>query len=358
MKALLTAGGRATRLRPITHTINKHLIPLANKPMIVYAIERLKEAGITEVFINVNPGEKEIHACLGDGSGWGVRIQYIEQTGGPKGLAHIIKNAEPYLRGGPFVFYLGDNIIVGSLKEHVAQFEREQLDGLFAFAHVKDPQRFGVAVLENGKLTRIEEKPAVPKSSLAQTGIYFYSDAIFDVVRDLQPSARGEYEISDENTRLIEMGKLIVFNEVSGWWKDTGKPEDLLEGNQILLQHELSREALIEGTIGPNVTIQGYVRIGKGTVIWDNVLIRGPVAIGENTIIKGSYIGPYTSIGNHCTIEDTELENTVVMDHAILKTHNRIVDSIVGKNASVMSARHTFPSGHKLIIGENSSVEV
>ncbi len=358
MRALIAAGGNARRLRPITYTINKHLIPLANKPMILFAIEHIARAGIKEIFINVNPGEKEIQQYVGDGSRWGARITYVEQTGGPKGVAHIIKNAEHFLRGEPFLFHLGDNIIVGELRHFVERFERENLDALFAFARVKDPQRFGVPVIENGKLLRIEEKPLVPKTDLAQTGIYFYNDSVFDAVKNIEPSSRGEYEISDANTYLIQAGRAVGWEEITGWWKDTGKPEDLLEGNQLLLNEVLQKESGIHGMIGPQVTIQGKVHIGKGTTVWDNVLIRGPVSIGENSTIKNSYIGPYSSIGNNCVIENTEIEHSVIMDYAEIKTGTRVVDSIIGKNAIVTSAKNSLPLGHKLIIGDNSQVEI
>ncbi len=357
MRALIAAGGHATRLRPITYTINKHIIPLANKPMIFNAIEKLAGVGVKEIFINVNPGEQEMQRYVGDGSEWGVKIHYIEQSGGPKGLAHIIKNAEPYLRGEPFIFYLGDNIILGSLQRFVERFERDGLDCLLAFARVKDPSRFGVAVIENGKLIRVEEKPINPKSDLAQTGIYLYNDSIFDAVNKIEPSSRGEYEISDANTYLITSGRRVGWEEITGWWKDTGKPEDLLEGNQLLLD-EFITTSKNDAMVGPDVVIQGRVSIGKGTVIWDNVLIRGPVIIGENAVIKNSYIGPYSSIGNNCTIENTEIEHSIVLEHANINADTRIVDSIIGKNAIIRSAKSSLPLGHKLVVGDNSQVEI
>lgn len=358
MRALIAAGGHATRLRPITHTINKHLIPLANKPMIFNAIEKIVDAGVREIFINVNPGEIELQRFVGDGSRWGTKITYVEQTGGPKGLAHIVKNAEPYLRGEPFIFYLGDNIVLGSLKNFATRFLNEQLDCLLAFSRVKDPARFGVGVFENGKLMRVDEKPAVPASDLAQTGIYIYSEAIFDIVKNLEPSSRGEFEISDANTELIRRGHRVGWEEITGWWKDTGKPEDLLEGNQLLLDEMGVNDGRNNGIIGPNVTIQGRVQIGKGTMIWENVLIRGPVVIGENSRIKNSYIGPYSAIGNNCIIENTEVEHSIIFDHAEVNADTRIVDSIIGKNARITGAKSSLPLGHKLVVGDNSQVEI
>lgn len=358
MRALIAAGGHATRLRPITYTINKHLIPLANKPMIFNAIEKIVRAGVQDVYINVNPGEQEMQLYVGDGSRWGARIHYIEQLGGPKGLAHIIRNAEPYLRGEPFIFYLGDNIILGSLRRFVERFEREQLDCLLAFARVPDPHRFGVPVIENGRLMRIEEKPEVPQTDFAQAGIYFYNDSIFDAVKRIEPSSRGELEISDANTWLINNGKRVAWEEITGWWKDTGKPEDLLEGNQLLLDELSVEDAHNNGMIGLDVIIQGRVSIGKGTRVWNNVLIRGPVVIGENATITESYIGPYTAIGNNAVIEKTEIEHSIVLEHARIKADTRIVDSIIGKNARIGAANASLPLGHKLVVGDNSQVEV
>lgn len=357
-KALIAAGGRATRLRPITHTWNKHLIPIANKPMIFHAIEKVVDAGVREVILNVNPGETELQKFVGDGSRWGIKIQYVEQQGGPLGLAHIVKNAEPYLGGEPFIFYLGDNLVLGSLQPLVAKFEREGLDACFAFAKVKDPQRFGVPEIRDGQLLRIIEKPANPPTDFAQTGIYLYTSKVFEAIRAIQPSARGELEIADANTKMIEMGYKVGWVETSGWWKDTGKPEDLLEGNQLLLTEFKFEDNRNGATIGERVVIQGKIQIGKGTVLEDNVLVRGPVIIGDNCIIKNSYIGPYTSIGNEVEIYNTEIENSIVFEAADINASTRIVDSIIGYNATVTPAHATLPLGHKLIIGDHTVVEI
>ncbi|MDO8505725.1 MAG: glucose-1-phosphate thymidylyltransferase [bacterium] len=357
-KALITAGGRATRLRPITHTLNKHLIPLANKPMIFYGIETLVKVGIKEIFINMNPGETELQKVIGDGSRWGVKIEYIEQEGGPLGLAHIVKNAEQYLGNEPFIFYLGDNVILESIAPLLEKFEREQLDMCLAFAHIPNPQQFGVAEIVDGKLVRIIEKPEHPPSDLAQTGIYFYSPKIFDAVKAIKPSARGEYEISDANTYMIEKGYKVGWVEVPGWWKDTGKPEDLLEGNQFIMSHFRFEDNRNGAKIGDRVVIQGKIQIGNNTVLEENVLIRGPVIIGDDCIIRNSYIGPYTAIGNGVEVYSTEIENSIVFDAVDINAGTRIVDSIIGYNAVITSAHATLPLGHKLIIGDNTVVEI
>lgn len=358
MKALITAGGRATRMRPITYTINKHLIPLANKPMIWHAIEKIAEAGIKDIVINVNPGDTEIQQSVGDGSRWGVSIRCVEQAGGPKGLSHIIKNAKPYLGNEPFLFYLGDNIILGSIKEFVAAFEQQKLDCMLALSRVKDPQRFGVPEMKDGRIVRVIEKPTNPPSDFAVTGIYVYSPKIFDAVEAIQPSPRGEYEISDAHTWLIDHGASVGYQEITGWWKDTGKPEDLLEGNALLLSEIKLEDATNEGTCDETATIQGRVKIGKGAIIGPNTLIRGPVVIGKNAKIENAFIGPHTSIGDKVTVEHAEIEHSIIMEGATIKTSARIVDAIVGRNAIVTSCDTTKPRGHRLIIGDNAVVEL
>ncbi len=358
MKALITAGGRATRLRPITWTINKHLIPLANKPMLFYAIEKLEAIGIREIGISVNPGESEIQKFVGDGSRWGVKITYIEQTGGPLGIAHVVNNAKSFIGDEPFIFYLGDNIVLGTLDRFVNKFTREKLNCVLALSKVKDPQRFGVPELKDGKVIRVEEKPTEPKSNYAVTGIYVYDKNFFEAFKHITPSARGEYEISDIHTWLIQNGYAVGFEEITGWWKDTGKPEDLLEGNQLLLTEMPPGEMIIEGEIASSAVIHGRVKIGKGTKIGERCLVRGPVVIGENCIIENSYIGPYTAIGNDVEIYNTEVEHSVIFDYVDINCSKRIVDSMIGQNATVLSAHATLPLGNRLIVGDNAVVEL
>jgi glucose-1-phosphate thymidylyltransferase len=358
MKALITAGGRATRLRPITYTINKHLIPLANKPMIFYALEKIAETGVKEAGIIVNVGDQELPKAVGDGSRWGMRITYIEQKGGPLGIAHAVNEARPFLGDEPFIFYLGDNIILGSIKRFVEKFERERLNCLLTLSKVKDPQRFGVPELKGGRIVRVEEKPAEPKSDYAVTGIYVYDGNFFEAFRHIKPSARGEYEISDIHTWLIENGKAVGYEEITGWWKDTGKPEDLLEGNQLLLNEMVQGATGVGSEIDPGVTMQGKVVIGRNVKIGPRVLVRGPVVIGDGCKIENSYIGPYTSIGNEVEIYNTEIEHSVVFDYVDINCSTRIVDSLIGLNATVTAAHATLPLGHKLIVGDNAVVEI
>lgn len=356
LKALLTAGGRATRLRPITNTINKHLIPIANQPMIFYPLRKIARAGIKEVAINIRPGDKELPAAVGDGSRWGIKIIYIEQKGGPLGLAHIIKNAAVWIGQDDLLFYLGDNILLGDIKSFVDEFYKQKANCLLLLAKVPDPQRFGVPVIENGRIIRVEEKPTEPKSDFAVTGVYIYDNHILEAVNALQPSARGELEISDAHTYLIEHGYQVGFQEVTGWWKDTGKPGDLLEGNGLVLSS--LRESKISGELDSSSVIQGKVIIGSGTKISKKTVVRGPVIIGQECVIANSYIGPYTSIGNRVEIYNSEIENSIVFDEADINCHQRIVDSLIGLNATVIPAKDTWPSGHKLIIGDQSVVEL
>lgn len=358
MKALIAAGGHATRMRPITYTINKHLIPLANKPLVWHAIEKVAEAGIKEIFININPGETEMQKCVGDGSRWNVSIRYIEQIGGPQGLAHIVKNAQPYLGSEPFLFYLGDNIALGSIRELVNEFVIRNLDCLLTLSRVQNPSQFGVPEFRDGRIVRVIEKPACPPSGFAVTGIYLYSPRIFEAVADISPSARGEYEISDAHTWLINHGARLGHREITGWWKDTGRPGDLLEGNALLLDELKLNEAVNEAQTDPTAVVQNKVKIGRHTIIGPKCLIRGPAVIGENCRLENSYVGPYTSIGSGTEIINTEIEHSIVFENAKITCGKRIVDALIGKNALVLPADRTLPRGNKLIVGDNSLVEI
>jgi glucose-1-phosphate thymidylyltransferase len=360
MKALIAAGGRATRLRPITWTTNKHLIPLANRPMLAHVIEKIVDAGITDIIVNVNPGEGEMmRASLGDGSQYGASVKYVEQKGGALGVAHVVANAEEHLKGERFLFFLGDNIILGSINRFVDRFRNENLDCMLAFSRVKDPQRFGVPKFcADGSLDCIIEKPKDPPSPFAVTGIYLYDERFFDAFKTLKPSPRGEYEISDINTWYVKNGK-VGFEEITGWWKDTGTPDALLEGNALIMD-DLARERFeIKTDVPDSAQVQGLVSIGKGTKIGPDCLIRGPVIIGEHCVIENSYIGPYTSIGDTVTIKDTEVEHSIVFAGATIDTTRRIINSIIGLNATLVDVTRSQPrTGHRLVVGDNSFIEL
>ena len=355
MKALITAGGHGTRLRPITYTTNKHLVPIANKPMIFYTLEKIAGTGIKEVGIVINPGDKVFPEKVGNGSKWGINITYIEQTGGPLGLAHVVKIAEDFIGKDSFVFYLGDNIILNEIKPFVEKFEKEKLNCLLALSKVKDPQRFGVPEIVNGRIIKVEEKPQNPKSDFAVTGIYVYDRHIFEAVNSIKPSARGELEISDAHQYLLDHNYTVGYSEITGWWKDTGKPIDLLEGNQLVLNNI---ETKINGELDSRVVVQGKVKIGKNAKITGNSVIRGPVIIGNSCVIRDSYIGPFTSIGDRVEIYGAEIENSIVFEDADIHCNKRITDSLIGVNALITPVHKTLPSGHKLLVGDNSQIEL
>jgi len=357
MKALVTAGGHGTRLRPITYTINKHLFPIANKPMIFYALEKIAKTGIKDVAININEGDKELPKVVGKGERWGINITYLEQKGGALGLAHIIKNASKWAAGEELLFYLGDNIILGEITEFVDKFKKEKLDCILALSKVRDPERFGVPVIEKGRIVRVDEKPENPKSNFAVTGIYVYSPAIYEAVEKIKPSDRGEYEISDVHTYMIEKGCKVGYSEITGWWKDTGKPEDLLEGNSLILNG--IKKSSLPSKLNDSWEIEGNVIIGEGTQLEGRVVIRGPVVIGSNCVIRDSCIDPYTSIGDNVSVEGAEISHSIICDGSkVTECGVRIVDSLLGRNCEVKAEDLTLPIGHKLVIGDNAQVEI
>jgi glucose-1-phosphate thymidylyltransferase len=356
MKALITAGGKGTRLRPITHTSNKHLIPLANKPMLFYALEAMVGAGITDVGIVVNPDtQDEIKKALGDGRLWGVRLTYVVQEA-PIGLAHVIKVSKEFIGDDPFIFYLGDNVIIESIQKFIDQFLKKRLNCQLVLARVKDPERFGVPELHNGKIVRVEEKPAQPRSPYAVTGIYIYDRHIFEAVNRIQPSSRGELEISDAHQYLIDHGLSVGYSEITGWWKDTGKPEDLLEANRLILDRLVQPEET-DGKIDGLSDIAGKVILQKGAQIIRSQ-IRGPVIIGENTVIENSYIGPFTSIHHGCEIRNSEVEYSIVLENCrIIDSHSRIERSLLGREVEIIRCA-AKPLTQKFIVGDQSRIEL
>lgn len=366
MKALIAAGGSGTRMRPITHTRNKQLIPIANRPMLFHVLDSVAETGIKEVYIVINKGDKNIPAIVKDGAQWGLFVKYIEQHA-PLGLAHVVKIARPYIGDDNFIYILGDNILAGGLKKHLETFQRVQSNCHLLLARVRDPERFGVAVVKDNKIVRTVEKPKEFISDLVVTGIYFYDKSIFKAVNAIKPSPVirdgyrkiAELEITSAHQWLLDNGYTVTYSVITGWWKDTGKPRDLLEGNQLLLTN--IEESKIEGEIDKNVIVEGKIIVGKGTRIVNSEresVIRGPLVIGENCNISSSYIGPYTAIGNNVEIYDSEIEHSIVFDDAKVNSAKRIVDSLIGTNAVISSAKKTFPTGHRLIVGDNSVVEL
>ena len=355
MKAIVLCAGKGTRLRPLTHTTAKHLIPVANRPVIFYTLETIRNAGINEVALVVSPSNKdEFESVVKNGENFGMRVSYVVQEE-PRGLAHAVWVAKDFLDGDDFLMYLGDNLIMEDLKPFVDDFEKEGVDASILLTPVEDPRRFGVAVVEGGKVVRVVEKPRVPPSNLAIIGVYMFKPVIFEGIENIKPSWRGELEITDAIEYLIENGYMVKAHVVYGWWKDTGKPEDLLEANRKIL--EALKGSSVKGNVDDKSVLQGNVDIGEGTVVMNSV-IRGPVVIGENSVIKNSYIGPYTSIGDGVNVDGCEIENSIVMeDSVVMNISERIDSSILGKKSRVVKSSEK-PRSVKLIIGDLSSVEI
>lgn len=357
MKGLILAGGTGSRLRPITHTGPKQLVPVANKPVIEYAIKDLKEAGITEIGIVLgNLGREAIQEHLGDGSDYDVEVTYIIQ-GNPLGLAHAAGCAEEFVDDDGFVMYLGDNILEGGITELVESFRASDHSAGIALQRVENPQQFGVADVDtDGAVRALIEKPDDPPSNLALIGIYVFSPAIFDAIETLEPSWRGELEITDAIQSLLDDGCSIDSAVVEGWWKDTGKPEDVLDANRLVLE---DAPGTVEGTIEHGADITGQVDIAEGAVIESGAVVRGPVSIGENVrITADTYVGPYTSIGARSTVEGAHVENTVVVGDATISTRVKIVDSLIGEGATIDTADGLLPEGKRLVVGENSQLKL
>ena len=353
MKALIASGGRGTRLRPITHTQNKHLIPIANKPILHFAIEAVAEAGIREVGIVVNADSNEVPRAIGNGERWGISITYIPQET-PGGLAQVVALSEKFMGKEPFIFYLGDNMVVGGVKRFVDEYTRSGANCFLTLSKVKDPERFGVPELKGGRIVSVEEKPKNPKSSFAVAGIYLYDSHIFEAVKAIKPSARGELEISDAHQYLIDKGYSIGFTEITGWWKDTGKPTDLLEANRLILDN---LTPAVHGEVDGKSIIAGKVVIEKGTRVVNSV-IRGPAIIGSGCVIEDAYIGPFTSIGNNTVVRQSEIEYSIVLrDCKILNVGIRLEGSILGNDVEVVEATGK-PRVHRFMIGDQSRVEV
>jgi len=353
MKGLILSGGKGTRLRPLTYTSAKQLVPVANKPVLFFGIEALVEAGIRDIGIVVGETQAEIRAAVGDGSKWNARITYIEQDA-PRGLAHAVLISEPFIDGQPFVMYLGDNLLNKGIAPFVDQFVREQPAAQILLTPVPDPEMFGVAELQNGQVVKLVEKPKNPVSNLALVGVYMFSTAIFDSVKRIKPSFRNELEITDAIQDLIDRGLTVTPHLVEGWWKDTGKLEDMLEANRLILE---TLERRIDGKVDEGSRVEGKVVIEAGAIIEQSV-IRGPAIIGANARIVHAYVGPYTAIMNDVEIRDSEIEHSIVLEGS--KIHDlgtRVADSLIGKNVKI-NRIPLKPSAYRFMLGDNSEVWV
>jgi glucose-1-phosphate thymidylyltransferase len=353
MKALVLSGGAGTRLRPITHTSAKQLVPVANKPVLFYGLEAIRDAGVTDVGIIVGDTAAEIEAAVGDGSELGIRVTYIRQDA-PLGLAHCVLIAQDYLGDDDFVMYLGDNFIIGGITELVHEFQAGTYDAQILLTKVDNPSQFGVAELgPHGGVTTLVEKPKEPKSDLALVGVYMFRPVIHEAVRAIKPSARGELEITDALQWLIDEGRDVRPHLVTGYWKDTGRLEDMLECNRKVLE---SIEPLVLGSVDADSQLIGRVVVEEGAVI-ERSTVRGPAIIGRDSVVRDTYVGPFTSIYFGCTLEDTEIEHSIVLEESTIRGVGRIEDSLIGKQVEV-SPSSALPRAHRLMLGDHSRVSI
>jgi glucose-1-phosphate thymidylyltransferase len=354
MKGLILSGGKGTRLRPITYTSAKQLVPVANKPVLFRVIEAIRDAGIDEIGIVIGDTGAEVRAAVGDGKRWGVSITYIPQDA-PLGLAHAVRIARPFLGNDRFVMFLGDNCIQGGISPLIEQFGKSDYNAQIVLKEVVNPQQYGVAELNaDGKILRLVEKPREPRSNLALVGIYMFDPQIWEAVEAIKPSWRGELEITDAIQWLVEHGRNVYPYVHQGWWIDTGKKDDMLEANRLVLE-ELTPNN--EGYVDRDSQIIGKVIIEKGAEII-NSTIRGPAIIGEHTRIINAYVGPFTSIYHNCVIDSSEIEHSIVLEHCTIRDlPHRLEDSLIGRYVEV--TRSPFkPRAYRLVLGDHSQVGV
>jgi len=354
MKALVLAGGKGTRLRPLTYTMAKQLVPVANRPIIHYVMDQIHQTGIKDVGVIISPHTGEQIKESLRANPWDFDFTFILQDE-PKGLAHAVMVAQGFLEDKPFLMYLGDNLIGQDIKDFVEEFQTSQPETLILLKEVEDPRLFGVAEVDGaGNIKRLIEKPKEPPSNLALVGIYLFSPSIHEAISQIKPSFRGELEITDAIQKLLDKGKTVKSFILERWWLDTGKKDDLLEANRVVLD-ELVKEDL-KGKIDAASKVVGRVALAKGAHV-ERSIIRGPAVIGEGTVIKGSFIGPYTSIGNNCIIEDAALEHSVILDGAKVVNIERLEDSVIGRNAVVASEKQNSKA-LRLMIGDDAEVKI
>ncbi len=355
MKALILAAGKGTRLRPLTNTIPKHLLPVANKPILFYVLEQIKEAGITDIGLVISPETgADLKTALSDGSKWGVKINYVLQSP-PLGLAHAVRSAQDFLADSPFLLFLGDNLIKDGVKNLVSEFNTHSPDALIVLKEVADPRAFGVAEVDSsGKVMRVVEKPKEPRSNLALVGAYIFTPVVHHAIAQLKPSWRGEYEITDAIQKLLDMGKEVRSHILQGWWLDTGKKEDLLEANRVMLDEYVKHQ--IKGQIDPKSRIIGNVEISEGTKI-ENSIIRGPVSIDFNCHIVNSSIEPYTSIGAETVIENSSVRYSVILSNSHIRDIQQLADSVIGRNVEIVRQEQKFEAA-RLFVGDYARVEI
>jgi glucose-1-phosphate thymidylyltransferase len=355
IKALILAGGKGTRLKPLTNTVAKQLLPVANRPILYYVLDQITEAGISDIGIVISPETGNyVKQATGDGSKWGASITYIVQQH-PGGLAHAVKIAQDFLGDSPFLMFLGDNLIGGGVKTFVEEFITHAPEALILLKEVADPRMFGIAELDaSGKIIHLAEKPQDPRTNLAVVGVYLFTAEIHRAISRIKPSWRNELEITDAIYELILAGKTVNSHTLKGWWLDTGKKDDLLEANRVVLDDLL--KASINGEVDSASKITGRVAIGKGTKV-TNTIIRGPVIIGENCLIKDSHISPFTSIADQTKIERSSIEHSVILENCVIADIDRMADSIIGRNTTVIK-RKDCVNAVRLFIGDDASLEL
>jgi glucose-1-phosphate thymidylyltransferase len=355
LKGLILSGGKGTRLRPITFTSAKQLVPVANKPVLFYGIEAMAAAGIREVGIIIAPETgDEIRTAAGDGSQFGVSITYIVQDE-PAGLAHAVLTAEPFLGDSSFVMYLGDNLLQGGMEELVEQFRKGSAEALILLTPVPDPQNFGVAELgDQGNVIRLVEKPPEPATDLALVGVYMFTPQIHDAARAIKPSGRGELEITDAIQWLVDGGRRVEPHIVRGWWKDTGRLDDMLEANRLILETLVRR---IDCDVVEDTQIEGRVVVEAGAVL-ERAIIRGPAVIGAGAVVRDAYIGPYTAIGRHCVIEGSEVEHSILLEGSSVRgLHGRMESSLLGRDVAI-SRGDRQPRAYRFMVGDKSEIGI
>jgi glucose-1-phosphate thymidylyltransferase len=353
LKGLILSGGKGTRLRPITHTSAKQLVPVANKPVLFYGLQAMAEAGISDVGIIIAPetGE-EIRAAAGDGSRFGIKLTYIVQDE-PAGLAHAVLTAEPFLGDSPFVMYLGDNLLQGGIQDLVSAFRRGEPDALILLTRVPDPEHYGVAELEQGAVIRLVEKPTEPKTDLALVGVYMFTAGIHAAARAIKPSGRGELEITDAIQYLVDQGRRVEPHIVRGWWKDTGRLEDMLAANRLVLE---TVEDRVEGELIDS-QIDGRVVVEKGARLVRSA-VRGPAVIGAGARLTDCYIGPYTAVGQDCVIENAEVEHSILLSGSQVRNlEGRMESSLLGRNVKIGRDQRQ-PRAYRFLVGDNSEIAI
>jgi glucose-1-phosphate thymidylyltransferase len=353
VKGLILAGGHGTRLRPLTFTGNKHMIPISNKPMLFHGLDHLANAGIKEIGVVLGPIQEGVREYVGDGSRFGVNITYINQSD-PKGIAHAVLVSEHFLKDDPFVMYLGDNLIKQGVKPLIYAYYNDGSDCVICVTEVKSTAQYGIVEINSkGGISRLVEKPKETNTNLALTGVYLFNNSIFEAVKQIKPSWRNEFEITDAIQFLHRKGKKISIQHIEGWWKDTGKPDDLLDANQLVLDDlEPKLDVVIDD---PSCQISGKVSIGENTRIRSNTRIKGPVIIGQNCEIGPNvYIGPYTSIGDQSRILSGEIEGSIIMQNVTINCNKKIVESIIGRESRLEAGEALLPKGLRFVLGEST----